>query len=279
MAKRPAPPIPAGMSLAQTPVIALHGFTGRGSDWGALRDRLRGRAWITPDLPGHGPGFDEGDAADLEANLRAVRRARAFFSEPPVLLAYSMGARLALHAALAMPRAWSALVLIGGSPGLESEANRAARVDADDRLAERILGTDTESFLNEWDTTPLLAGRAEMPEPWKSRSLEARRQNTPAGLAASLRGVGTGALEPLHARLKDIPLATLVLAGERDEKFVGIGRAMEEALPYGTFATVPGVGHAAHLESPEATAAMIDAWMKITPAPEYDAEDEGDDAY
>jgi 2-succinyl-6-hydroxy-2,4-cyclohexadiene-1-carboxylate synthase len=255
------------MSLAHAPIIALHGFTGRGSDWALPREKLRGHAWLAPDLPGHGSASSV-SPANLNAHLDAVARARSFFSEHPVLIGYSMGGRVALHAALAMPEAFSALVLIGSSPGLADAAERAARRASDVTLAERILKTDTATFLAEWDGQPLLAGRYVMPEPWKTRSLEARRQNTPEGLAASLAGVGTGALEPLWDRLGEIRIPTLLLAGANDVKFTDLARRMAEKIPGAIFAGVEGAGHAAHLEKPDTTAGLVADWLTTLSPPE-----------
>ena len=74
-----------------------------------------------------------------------------------------------------------------------------------------------------------------------------RLRNTAPGLAAALRGMGTGSMDPLHDRL---PEATWI-AGERDEKFRAIAEQTDNAL------IVPGAGHAAHLERPEAVATLI----------------------
>lgn len=258
------------MSLAHAPIIALHGFTGRGSDWALPREKLRGHAWLAPDLPGHGSASGV-TPADLPAHLAAVARARGFFSEHPVLIGYSMGGRVALHAALGMPEAFSALVLIGSSPGIADPAERAARRCADAALAERIVKTDTASFLEEWDAQPLLAGRRAMPEPWRSRSLEARRQNTPEGLAASLAGVGTGALDPLWGRLGELRIPTLLLAGADDGKFSAIAGRMAAKIPGALFAGVEGAGHAAHLEKPDTTAGLVADWLTTLSPPETES--------
>jgi 2-succinyl-6-hydroxy-2,4-cyclohexadiene-1-carboxylate synthase len=53
-----------------------------------------------------------------------------------------------------------------------------------------------------------------------------------------------------------------VLAGALDEKFVALGRRIQESVgDNATFATVPGAGHAAHLEQPEAFLAVVRPWL------------------
>jgi len=74
--------------------------------------------------------------------------------------------------------------------------------------------------------------------------------NRPGALAASLRGAGQGAMEPLFERLPQIRQPTLVMAGALDER--GLGRAREIAgrLPHARLEIVPDAGHAPHLEAP-----------------------------
>lgn len=251
----------SGTTLAGAPVIALHGFTGRGSDWAALREHLRGHAWLTPDLPGHGPAPVL--PADFAAHRAIVGRALGFFTEAPVLIGYSMGARVALHLAMARRRDFSALILIGGSPGSADPDERAARRAADAALASRIRETTTERFLAEWDALPLLAGKSRVPEPHRSRSLAARLQNTPEGLAASLEGCGTGALPPLWDAISDLDLPTLLVTGAEDMKFDAIAADMVRAAPQFDRTVIPGAGHAPQLERPAATASALETWLAL----------------
>lgn len=243
------------MGDARPVILALHGFSGRGSDFDALAAALPEYRFVAPDLPGHGPRPVM--PATLSAHLDVVRRAAGDAGERPVLLGYSMGGRIALHAALAFPEMFSALVPVGASPGLADAGEREARLRSDAELAARIRKTDTAVFLREWDALPLLAGRDRMPEPWKSRSLAARLENTPEGLAASLDGAGTGALPSHWERLGELRLPVLVLAGDHDAKFTAIAGRMTAAIPGARFAPVPGSGHAAPMEAPAATAGAI----------------------
>ena len=73
---------------------------------------------------------------------------------------------------------------------------------------------------------------------------------------------GTGTQDPLWDRLRELTMPVLVLAGERDTKFIDIGRQLAAGIPRATFATVPGAGHAAHLEQPGITASMIAEFLR-----------------
>ena len=84
-----------------------------------------------------------------------------------------------------------------------------------------------------------------------------RLRNTPAGLAAALRGIGTGAMTPLWDRLGELAMPVLLIVGEGDAKFRALGERMAAAIPAAELAVVPDAGHAVHLEAPDAVAAVI----------------------
>ena len=54
-------------------------------------------------------------------------------------------------------------------------------------------------------------------------------------------------------------MPVVVLAGERDAKFVAIAQRLAAGLPDAALTIVPGAGHALALEAPDAVAAAISA--------------------
>ncbi len=237
------------------PIALVHGFTQTAVSWRRFVPSLRARIdddrqIVAVDAPGHGRRHDVHVGLDDGARLLGDEVGRA------VWIGYSMGGRLALHLALARPDLVDALVLIGATAGIDDADERSARRRADEELAASIERDGVEVFLDRWLAQPLFAGLT--PDP---ADLAARRENTSAGLAASLRLAGTGTQTPLWDRLPEIVAPVLVLAGERDAKFAALGRRLADALPSGTLALVPGAGHAAHLEAPDATAALVATWL------------------
>jgi 2-succinyl-6-hydroxy-2,4-cyclohexadiene-1-carboxylate synthase len=233
-------------------LVLLHGFTHTGASWdrvqGALAERYRA---LAPDIRGHGVASDVRPVS-LEAVIDDV-------AELPVdrftLSGYSMGGRIALHVALALGERVQRLVLIGASPGLADPAEREDRRAGDERLASQVERSTIERFARRWaDATPVLAGQ---PASVGESVHRDRLRNTPAGLAAALRGLGTGTLPPLWERLGELEIPVTLIVGARDEKFTGIAREMAKAIPDADLALVPDTGHAVHLEAPEATAAII----------------------
>ena len=233
-------------------LVLLHGFTQTRQSWRRTVLALGGRyRALAPDLPGHGQAVHRtASFAACDAYLRALPPA----GEPFVLAGYSMGGRVALHAALALGIRLRALVLVGASPGLADPAERAARREADEGLAARIEAVGVEAFAREWGAQPLFAGQ---PPRVAAAALADRLRNTPAGLARALRGLGTGAMPPLWDRLGELDLPVTLVAGERDAKFRALAEAMAGRLPASRVVGVPGTGHAPQREAPDAVARLL----------------------
>ncbi|HUF33332.1 MAG TPA: alpha/beta fold hydrolase [Acidimicrobiales bacterium] len=230
----------------------LHGFTQDRRCWGPVAaDLATDHEVVRVDAPGH--GGSSAVRADLAAGAELVVATvgRAAY------LGYSMGGRLALHAALAAPEQVVALVLVGATGGLDDPGERAARVAQDEQLARRLEDEGLEAFLDHWLSLPLFAGLD--PE---AGGLDARLGNTVDGLASSLRLAGTGSQEPLWDRLDGLTMPVLVIAGERDPKFRALGERLVDCIgANASLAIVPGAGHAAHLERPDDFLGIVRPWL------------------
>jgi 2-succinyl-6-hydroxy-2,4-cyclohexadiene-1-carboxylate synthase len=234
-----------------TTLVLLHGFTNTGASWGDVTAVVgkRYRA-LTPDIRGHGSA-----SARRPVSLAGVIEDVAALAPPSFELAgYSMGGRLALHVALALPERVRRLVLIGASPGIADPMAREERRAADERLAGELDEMTIEQFAERWARTPVLA---DQPATVRTAVGADRLRNETGGLAAALRGLGTGALPSLWGRLGELTLSVDLVVGERDLKFRAIAERMAAALPSGRVSVVPSAGHAVHLEDPAAVAAII----------------------
>ncbi len=243
------------------PLLLLHGFSGSSQNWAAHVPILAQHyCVITLDILGHGRTDSPPDparyslekvAADVTAvlhQLPLVNRQLSIVS----LLGYSMGGRLALYLATHYPQLFRALILESASPGLETEAERAARRAHDCALADRIEGSGIPAFVAYWEAQPLWASQQQLAPETRAALHAQRLNNNPTGLANSLRGMGTGAQPSLWPHLPELTLPVLLLAGELDEKFVGISRNMHSLLLNSQLEVVVGAGHTVHLERPYA---------------------------
>jgi 2-succinyl-6-hydroxy-2,4-cyclohexadiene-1-carboxylate synthase len=233
-------------------VVLAHGFTMDRRCWGELPARLAGHGCEVRrvDLPGHGEsGHDTADLWDA-ADLLVDAGGRGIY------LGYSFGARVALHAALAHPDRVAALVLIGGPPGIEDVAERAARRADDERRAARIEEVGTEVFVAEWLQVPLLADL-----PAAAAHLPERLENRPEGLAASLRHCGTGRQDDLWPRLGQLRMPVLCITGADDERFTAIAGRMAATMPMARAVAIERAGHTVHLQRPDAFWDVLEGWL------------------
>lgn len=205
---------------------------------------------LAPDVPGHGELADAPRPISFAVCVAFVL-ARA--PERFALCGYSLGGRIALHIALAAPERVARLVLVASTPGIADPGERAQRRAADRALADELEQRPFDEFIERWQAQPLFASD---PLEVGEQARADQRRNRPAALAAVLRGIGTGEMQPLWPRLRELELPVSVVAGERDAKFQVLARRMIELLPDAELAIVPG-GHRLLLENPDAVARVL----------------------
>jgi 2-succinyl-6-hydroxy-2,4-cyclohexadiene-1-carboxylate synthase len=222
-----------------TPVVLLHGFAATARHWDRVIAALPdGRfAPVALTLTDAEPLTPDG-----VTELVAASAAGHF-----TLVGYSMGGRLALHAALAIPERISQLVLISTSAGIEDARERAARKAADDELATEIEQGSIASFVVRWRALPLFAHD---PDWIVEEVADDERRCDPVELAAMLRGLGVGAMDPMWDRLAELAMPVAILSGELDVAYESVGRRIAASTNNSTFRLVPGVGHRVGLQAP-----------------------------
>jgi pimeloyl-ACP methyl ester carboxylesterase len=208
-------------------VVLLHGFSSnRNENWRRLGwlgafERRRMRA-IAFDLPGHGESDKPHDPAAyrtdvLVADLMAALDALAMPSS--TLMGFSMGARLALAAALARPERFDRLIL-GGVGGRMFDPPPAGNP-----MAEAMEADNLDAI-----SEPLL----------KSFRMFADEQGEDRKALAAFARARSGAVEKdALARLR---MPVLVVAGAQDE-LAGSPDDLAAEIPGGRGVTLPGCNH------------------------------------
>ena len=257
------------------PVLLLHGYFGDGRSWdgptAALRQRGIGRHWLAVDLPGHGRSCDDWPETNEPAwpwLWRQLDGIAAGLDRPPLVIGYSMGARIAASWALAheldgvRPNI-AGLVLESGHPGLGPQAARE-RVAADDALADRLAKLQPADAVHLWESQPVLAGQAARMEYGQHAGIEDQRAirlgQDPSALALALRLWGTGTMPDLRNRPPRPELPAMILTGEMDAKFSALAAEWSKVLPNAQLVSVPGAGHPVSLERTSAWAAAVAEW-------------------
>jgi 2-succinyl-6-hydroxy-2,4-cyclohexadiene-1-carboxylate synthase len=197
-------------------ITCLHGFLGNARDWDFLRDA--GFEIETPPL----------DAIPHRGDI---------------LLAYSLGGRLALKALLAGAN-YKRAILVSTALGIEDEQLRAARRISDERWAQRFESEDFETVIRDWNAQPVLAG------PSLART---RDDYDPR----ALREWSSGALPPVASRLHELTIPTLWIAGARDTKYAAEAKKAATLAPNARVLIIDNAGHRVPWEQPSAFIALL----------------------
>ncbi|MBC2013236.1 2-succinyl-6-hydroxy-2,4-cyclohexadiene-1-carboxylate synthase [Listeria marthii] len=248
-------------------LLMLHGFTGSSETFQNSISHLK--EWyniVAPDLLGHGKTASPEEVArysiqeicaDLAEMLHQLKIAKCF------VLGYSMGGRVATAFADAYPEMVRGLVLVSSSPGLRQADVRASRVQADNRLADRIEAEGITSFVDYWENLALFTSQSVLPAEQKKRIRSERLAQNPHGLAMSLRGMGTGKQPSYWDKLAGFTFPVLLVTGALDEKFEKIAQDMQQLLPNSTHVTVQEAGHAVYLEQPNIFSSQLNNWLEV----------------
>jgi len=240
-------------------LVVVHGFTGSRRDFAPRVPALAalGRT-VLPDLRGHGGSTNTGDPAsytleqladDLVTFLDAAGLAGCD------LLGHSLGGMVTLRAALAAPDRIGSLILMdtaARAPALPVELFELARRVAESAGLEALLELMRRRAPEDASRTAadrrLEAAWGE--GYWRDWRLPNFRAMDPVAYGAL--GAALFAQAPLGARLAGIRAPTLVLVGAEDTAFLAAAAELAAGIPGARRVTIPGAGHQAQLETPEA---------------------------
>jgi 2-succinyl-6-hydroxy-2,4-cyclohexadiene-1-carboxylate synthase len=163
-------------------------------------------------------------------------------AKDPVLLGYSMGGRLALHALIENPSKWSKAVIVSAHTGIATE-DRIPRQALDAAWAAKALKGEWTGFLDEWNAQGVLS-ETTMPD---RRSLQPRRE----AVARSFMDWTVGVQEDLLPQLENVTCPVLWIVGENDTKFLKVATAAVDALPDAELLVIPDCGHRVPWEKSE----------------------------
>jgi len=238
-------------------VLLLHGIGSSAPSWRRQFDRLAADyTLIAPDLRGYGDSADPSGPPSLDAVADDLAR---LLDGPAHIVGVSFGALAALALARRRPELVRSLVL------------------SDTTLGRGFLGP---AELQKW-----VAGRYELAAELQTRADERAGEiagpNAASDVLAEIarnmrraRPAGytyvTDIIAATDARpwLPAIDVPTLVICGEHDGVVgLALSQTIAEAIPDSRLATIPGAGHAPNVESPDAFAAAVRAFIDALERP------------
>lgn len=183
-------------------VICIHGFMGRPDDWKSLKlESHIDAAFTYYDLFASEQGIVPFDEWAYLFNQNIRRKS--------VLVGYSLGGRLAMHAALANPDLFAGVVIISANYGLNDRKLKSSRWERDLVWADKIMNMPWEKFLGEWNSQPVFSAGD---EPFPRKEQDYNRDM----LAKSLLTWSLAKQECLKENLQKLSVPVLWAAGEKD---------------------------------------------------------------
>lgn len=251
------------------PLVFLHGFLGSGESWFEVAQPLSENHFcILPDLPGHGKAANGDISSNLNFDIVTDWLFR-LLSETPLskihLAGYSLGGRIALAFACRFPERILTMTLESASPGIMNESERASRLAEDTLRAEAILRDGMSAFVEQWYQMPLFASLKARPQKLAAIKESASR-NDPRWMAKIIRELSPGVQIPLWDSLSKLSFPVLLIAGEKDPKYVEIIHAMAGQIRGARLSIVPGAGHNVHAEQPQEYVVLLNEFLESSAA-------------
>ncbi|MFT6242890.1 MAG: 2-succinyl-6-hydroxy-2,4-cyclohexadiene-1-carboxylate synthase [Paracoccaceae bacterium] len=227
-------------------IHCLHGAVGSHRDWELFKDSFNQDTkavdlWklfenASPTLP---------EAGQIIADQAA---------QNDILLGYSMGGRLALHALLADPKKWQAAIIISAHPGLlEGHPERLAN----DKSWSRLPDKNWEFFLSRWNKQNILSTP---PAGLKQAEFQDR-----AAVAESFHHWSLGTQENLRLHFSEITCPVLWITGENDPKFTKLAEEALSYLPNARHHATAHSGHRVPWETPRSFLEIVNNFLKNLP--------------
>lgn len=226
-------------------IAFIHGEGGSAALWSRqiAHFAAAGDSPVAIDLPGHGRSSGLDAPATVAAAAHVLARVLDAAGAPPALLVgHGAGGQVALATALARPGRVRGVVTIG----------TALRAEVPDEAVERLRDVVRGRIGQQFDTPFFGPGAdvAVMRELWGEMVKTDPRVRLGDLLAYRASDLATS--------LGALSCPVVVLQGEDDRLCPpGSGRALAAAIPGARFHLLPGAGHVAHLEQPDAVNAAI----------------------
>jgi pimeloyl-ACP methyl ester carboxylesterase len=239
-------------------VVLLHAGVADRRMWADLLPSIAAAGYrvVAVDLPGFGDATDPGSTP----HAAVLETMDALHIERAALIGNSFGGAVALRVAVAAPDRVSALALVSApAPGVEPSAELEAAWEAEESALERgDVDGAVGAVVDAW-TLP------DAPRALRDRIAEMQRRALELQAAAGDPPPADDPLEPDSSALSTLNIPALIAVGELDmTDFQAGGEALARQLRQARLVVIPGAGHLAPLEQPEAFRQLIVEYLNET---------------
>jgi len=218
-------------------IHALHGFLGHPNDWPTSPLLKNFHAYdLLNDFPiisfdAWAPKFNESISA------------KSHSASNNILLGYSLGGRLALHALLQAPDKWKAAIIVSTHPGLTSHEEKHQRIAADELWAKKFEHEPWEEVIKAWNAQDVF-----------KHSVEFNREesdNDCLMLSKAMKTWSLGKQKNLTDEINSLNVPIYWMVGENDKKFLLQAEKFNFKHPKSKICVVSQAGHRLPFDQPK----------------------------
>lgn len=225
-------------------IWSIPGFLGLAADWQLLPDKK---------LKGIDPY-----CFPLTSLTTWAHHFNAWISEqqqtPSILMGYSMGGRLALHALIDHPSQWQAAIIVSAHPGLSDALEREKRTERDQQWAQRFAQEEWISLMKAWNQQELFAQEAYC---FERHEHHYQREK----LVQSLLQGSLGKQQDLRQEIGQLTLPILWITGEKDLAYSQLAQSLSFHHPLSKWEIIAQSGHRIPWSQPYAFIDLIDDFL------------------
>ncbi|APJ02538.1 alpha/beta fold hydrolase [Silvanigrella aquatica] len=223
----------------------IHGFLGFPSDWDSFKEDMNEYNYKFHSISDYMSPHSNNENSKFV--LWAMKFNSSVFKEPiknkNILIGYSLGGRLALHA-LIQSNKWDAAIIVSANPGLSHEAEKQARIANDIAWANRFLNEKWENVMESWNSQGVFSNM-------KNILTRDEKQFNKNEVASMLTDFSLGKQENLREKIKSLHIPILWLAGDKDSKFANVTMEMKELINTIEIKIIADAGHRIPWEKPK----------------------------
>jgi 2-succinyl-6-hydroxy-2,4-cyclohexadiene-1-carboxylate synthase len=244
-----------GSDVEKINFIGLHGFLGQASDWDLIQSHLmvskfaRNFEWWSVDYM-NTPILNPKNSFLMWAQNFNQKARLKFSAGPRVLVGYSLGGRLALHALAESPKLYDAVILLSTNPGLVREKEKQDRWQNDLRWSKKFLQLPWPELLREWNAQNVF--KDSVAEPQRTEAAYDR-----ALLADALTEWSLAKQADFRELIASQHEKIFWLSGDKDIKFLSLAMELQKRTPSLQAGVISKSSHRALFDNPSEVAGQM----------------------